>query len=165
VPAWREEGFGLEVPCLGREKERLSGGNDSAQAKVRVQECLADQVCAVESWVGAGRGWVGKDRVRGGIFEREERVGEVIDGVGDAVCPCLGDKDMVATIVKEGRGDVETPNAVMIPRLALRGRVVDHYKLSGGVDAVCREIHGRPVEAVPGGEGRVWSERAQVIEG
>ena len=108
---------------------------------------------------------VGKDRVGGGIFEREERVGEVIDGVGDAVCPCLGDKDMVATIVKEGRGDVETPNAVMIPRLALRGRVVDHYKLSGGVDAVCREIHGRPVEAVPGGEGRVWSERAQVIEG
>jgi hypothetical protein len=53
VPAWREEGFGLEVPCLGREKERLSGGNDSAQTKVRVQECPAHQVCAVKSWVGA----------------------------------------------------------------------------------------------------------------
>ncbi len=53
MPAWKEEGFGLEVPGLGREKERLSGGNDSAQTKVRVQKCLANQVCAVESWVGA----------------------------------------------------------------------------------------------------------------
>ncbi len=35
----------------GRQVER---GNDSAQAKVRVEECLADQVCAVKSWVGAG---------------------------------------------------------------------------------------------------------------
>ena len=145
MPAWREEGFGLEVSCLGREKERLSGGDDSAQAKVRVQICLADQVCAVKSWVGAGRGWVGKDRVGGRIFEREERVGEVIDRVGDAGGPCLGDKDMVATIVNERRGDVEAPHAVMVPRLALSGRVVDHHKLSGGVDGVCREIHGTPV--------------------
>jgi hypothetical protein len=47
-----------------------------------------------------------RDRVGGGIFEREERVGEVIEGVGDADGPCLGDKNMMATIVKERRGDV-----------------------------------------------------------
>ncbi len=68
----------------------------------------------------------------------------MIKGIGDAGGPCLGDKDMVATIVKERRGDVEAPHAVMVPRLALSGRVVDH-KLSGGVDGVGREIHGRPV--------------------
>ncbi len=69
----------------------------------------------------------------------------MIEGVGDVGGPCLGDKDMVATIVKERRGDVESPNAVMVPRLALNGRVVDHHKLSGWVDGVGREIHGRPV--------------------
>jgi hypothetical protein len=52
---------------------------------------------------------------------------------------------MMATIVKERRGDVETPNAVMVPRLDLSGLVVDHHKLSGGVDGMGREIHGRPV--------------------
>jgi hypothetical protein len=36
VPAWREEGIGLEVACLRRYEERLSRGNDGAQAKVRV---------------------------------------------------------------------------------------------------------------------------------
>ena len=69
----------------------------------------------------------------------------MIEGVGDASGPCLGDKNMMATIVKERRGDVEAPNAVMVPRLALSGRVVDHHKLSGGVKGVGREIHGRPV--------------------
>jgi hypothetical protein len=52
---------------------------------------------------------------------------------------------MMATIVKERRGDVETPNAVMVPRLDLSGLVVDHHKLSGRVDGVGREIHERPV--------------------
>jgi hypothetical protein len=28
-----------------------------------------------------------------------------------------------------------------------------------------REIHGRAVEPVPGGEGRVWRERAHVVKG
>ncbi len=69
----------------------------------------------------------------------------MIECVGDAGGPCLGNKNMMATIVKKRRGDVETPNAVMVPRLALSGRVVDHHKLSGGVDGMGREIHGRPV--------------------
>ncbi len=148
MPAWREEGSGLEVPCLGREKERLSGGNDSAQAKVRIQECLADQVCAVKSWVVAGRGWVGKDRVGGGIFVREERVGEVIDGVGDAGGPCFGDKDMVATIVKKGRGDVETPNAVMVPQV-IEYKAIFETKVRG-VGETSRKFSRGPLAAVDG---------------
>jgi hypothetical protein len=51
------------------------------------------------------------------------------------VAPVLG-TNTVATIVKERGGDVETPNAVMVPRLALIGRVVDHHKLSGGVEGI-----------------------------
>ncbi len=89
----------------------------------------------------------------------------MVEGVGDVGGPCLGDKHMMATIVEERRGDVEAPNAVMVPRFALSGRVVDHHKLSGGVDGVGRKIYGGSMETVPGGEGRVWSERAQVIEG
>jgi hypothetical protein len=59
---------------------------------------------------------------------------------------------MMASIVKERRGDVEAPNAVMVPRLALSGRVVDHHKLSGGGGWGGPR---NPRETVPGGEGRV----------
>ena len=89
----------------------------------------------------------------------------MIEGVGDACGPCLGDKDVVAAIMEERGGDVKTSDAVMIPRLALCRRVVYHHELSGGVDRVGREIHGRAVEPVSGGEGRVWRERAHVVKG
>jgi hypothetical protein len=69
----------------------------------------------------------------------------VIEGVGDAGGPCLGDNDVVATIVEERGGDVKTLDVVMVPRLALGGRVVYHHELSGGVDRVGRKIHGRAV--------------------
>ena len=69
----------------------------------------------------------------------------MIEGVGDACGPCLGDKDVMAAIVEERGGDVKTSDAVMVPRLALCGRVVHHYELSGGMDRVGREIHGRAV--------------------
>ena len=98
---------------------------------------------SVPSKTGLGRDEVGSGRT--GSEAGSSNGKRVIEGVGDAGGPCLGDKDMVATIVKVGRGDVEPPNAVMVPRLALRGRVVDHHKLSGGVDEMGREIHGRPV--------------------
>ncbi len=74
-------------------------------------------------WVRTRGGWVGQERVRSGIFEREERVGEVIEGVGDAGGPCLGDKDVGATIVEERGGDAKTSDAVMVPRLALGERM------------------------------------------
>jgi hypothetical protein len=155
VPAWREEGIGLEVACLRREEERLSRGSDSAKTKVRVEEGLTNQVGTVERRVRTRGGWVGQDRVRGGIFEREEGIREVIEGVRNACGPCLGDKDVVTAIMEERGGDVETSDAVMVPRLALCGRVVYHHELSGGVDRVGRKIHGRAVQPVPGGEGRV----------
>jgi hypothetical protein len=43
----------------------------------------------------------------------------VVEGVGDACGPCLGDKDVVTAIMEERGGDVKTSDAVMIPRLAL----------------------------------------------
>ena len=51
VPAWRKEGIGLEVACLRREEERLSRSNDSAKAKVRVEEGLTDHIGTVKRGV------------------------------------------------------------------------------------------------------------------
>ncbi len=51
MPAWGEEGIGLEVACLRREEERLSRSNDSAQAKVRVEEGLIDHIGTVKRGV------------------------------------------------------------------------------------------------------------------
>ncbi len=69
----------------------------------------------------------------------------MVEGVGDAGGPSLGDKDVVAAIVEEKGGDLKPPDAVMVPRLALCRRVVDHHELSGGGNRVGREIHGRAV--------------------
>ena len=66
----------------------------------------------------------------------------MIEGVGNACGPCLGDKDVVAAIMEEREGDVKTSDAVMIPRLALCRRVVYHHELSGGVDRVGGKVEG-----------------------
>jgi hypothetical protein len=65
------------------------------------------------------------------------------------------DKDRVAAIVGERWRDIEGPDTVVRPRLALERRVVDDHELTGGVDGVGGKIHGRAVEPVPGRQGRI----------
>ena len=102
--------------------------------------------------MGSGRSVVGSGktgRVRGGIFKRKERIGEVVEGVGDAGGPGARDKDNVTAVVGEGGTDIKGTDTVVVPRLALKRRVVGHHKLTGRVKRVGREINGRTVKTVP----------------
>ena len=109
--------------------------------------------------MGSGRSFGGRirqDRVRGGIFKRKERIGEVVEGVGDAGGPGARDEDNVTAVVGEGgTDDVEGPDTMMVPRLASQGGVVGHHKLTGGMEGVGGEVDGRTVQTVPRRQRRV----------
>ncbi len=89
------------------------------------------------------------------ILKRKEGIGKVVKDVGDASGASARDKDSVAAIVRERGRDIESPDTVVSPRPALKRRVVDDHELTGGVDGVGGEIHGRAVEPVPGRHGRI----------
>ncbi len=72
----------------------------------------------------------------------------MIEGIGNASDTSTRDEDGVATIVGESGTEVERTNAVVVPRLALVWRVVDHHELAGRVNGVSHEIYGRTVETV-----------------
>ncbi len=57
--------------------------------------------------------------VGGRVLKRKERVREEIQGVGDSGGTCLGDTDVMATIVGESGGEPETANTMMGPGRAL----------------------------------------------
>ncbi len=61
-----------------------------------------------------GRG-IGDNGVDGRVLKGEERVREEIQGVGDSCGSCLGNKDMMATIVGESGGEPETANTMLGP--------------------------------------------------
>ena len=58
---------------------------------------------------------VGDNGVRGRVLKGEERIREKIQGVGDTSGACLGNKDVMATIVGKCGGDVETADTMMGP--------------------------------------------------
>ena len=61
-----------------------------------------------------GRG-IGDNGVGGRVLKGEERVREEIQGAGDASGACLGDENVMATIVGECGGDPETADPMMGP--------------------------------------------------
>ena len=119
VPTWGEVGSGRAIAGLRREEDGGIGAEDLADPEVRVQELAACQIQAIVGGTGAVGGGVRQHRVRGGILEREERIGKVIKGVRDTSGASARDKDSVAAIMGERRRDVEGPDTVVRPRLAL----------------------------------------------
>ena len=100
---------------MGRKKGRLGWTNHLAEAELGIVELPTDKVGAGVGRMGAVRRGVGDDGVRGRVLKGEERIGEEIQGVGDASGACLGDEDMLVTIVGEGGGDVKAANPMMGP--------------------------------------------------
>ena len=88
---------------MGRKKGGLSGTDDLTEAELVIPELPTDTVGAVGG-MGAVRRGVGDDGVRGRVLKGEERIGEEIQGVGDASGACLGDEDVMAAIVGESWG-------------------------------------------------------------
>ena len=52
----------------------------------------------------------------GGVFEGEKGVGEMVKGLTYAVRVRKGDEDVVAAVVVDGRGEVESPRPMFCPR-------------------------------------------------
>ena len=76
---------------------------------------------------GGGDGWGRRSGERGigivrgvdGIFEGEERVGEMVKGFADAIGGGEREEDVGATVVGGGGREVEAASAVFRPRLAM----------------------------------------------
>ena len=99
----REEAEAVRpVASVGLEEAWVGGGGDCTEAKVRVEEGLADEVGSVGEGGGIGGIRVGEVGDDGGIVEMEEGSGETVYGVSDAGGGSRGDIDMVAAAVFEG---------------------------------------------------------------
>ncbi len=115
VPSWGKKGGGLEVAGLGGKKRRLGGTNHLAEAELGIVELPTDKFGAGVGGMGAVRRGVGDNGVRGRVLKGEERIREEIQGVGDASGACLGDENVMATIVGECGEDPETADPMMSP--------------------------------------------------
>ncbi len=94
---------------------RLGGTNHLAQAELGVVKLTTDKVGAGVGGMGAVERGVGDDGVGGRVLKGEERIGEEIQGVGDASVACLWDEDVMGTIVGESGGEPETADTMMDP--------------------------------------------------
>ena len=115
VPSRGKKRGGLEVAGLRGKKRRLGETGHLAQAELGVVELTTNKVGAgVGGMRAVGRG-IGDNGVGGRVLKGEERVREEIQGVGDSCGSCLGNKDVMATIVGESGGEPETANTMLGP--------------------------------------------------
>jgi hypothetical protein len=98
---------------------------------------------------------VGDRREKSGVFEGEEGIGKVGEGLANARETGGREENIEATVVVRGRGEVKAPSAVAGPGLAGQGRVKGDDKLAGRVDGVGGKVKGHTVETMVGREGRV----------
>jgi hypothetical protein len=159
VPSAGERGGGV-----GGEEEWGTDLGDSTVTELRFVEPLPDEVGAVggdgAGEMGGVHGWEW-----GGIFEVEEREGEVREGVRGSRSTCGNHVDTIAAVVLEGRAEEKCSLPVVAPGGTGFGGVVGDNKLSGGVDGVGGKINGETVDAVPCRDGGVGCIGEEVIEG
>ena len=147
-------------------QESLGAGTcNEAGTKVGVEKSTADKVCAVEGGGGARGSGVGDRRKKSGVFEGEEGIGIVGEGLANARETSGGEEDVKTTVVVKGGGEVETPSAVAGPGRAGEGRVESDDKLAGRVDGVGGEVEGHTVETMVGREGRVEGPLTHMVKG
>jgi hypothetical protein len=113
VPSGRKKRGGLEVAGLRGKKRRLGGTDHLAQAELDVVELTTDKVGAgVGGMRAVGRG-IGDNGVGGRVLKGEKRVREEIQSVGDSCGSCLGNKDVMETIVRESGGEPEAADTMV----------------------------------------------------
>ena len=155
VPAGGEGRAGTEVAGVGLETSLGAGTGNEAGTKVGVEKSTADKVCAVEGGGGARGSGVGDRGEKSGVFEGEEGIGKVGEGLTDTRETSGGNEDIETAVVVRGRGEVKTPGAVAGPGRAGEGRVEGDDMLAGRVDGVGGKVEGHTVETMVGREGRV----------
>ncbi len=84
VPTGGEGRAVAEVTGVGLKEGLGAGTCDEAGAKVRVEKSTADKVCAVEGGGGARGSGVGDRREKSEVFEGEESIGKVGEGLANA---------------------------------------------------------------------------------
>jgi hypothetical protein len=141
VPA----GAFIEGAGVGLEKTGLGRADDHAATQLGVLvEGSTDEVQAGKGGVGARSGRVLEGLRVGESFKGKKGVREVIEGVGHPGGGSEGNEASVATIMREGKGEVETTYAMLGPGRPLFRRVVDHHKLTWGWMGWAEKSWGRP---------------------
>ena len=163
VPAGGEGRAGTEVAGVGLEESLGAGTSNEAGAKVGVEKSTADKVCAVEGGGGARGSGVGDRGEKSGVFEGEEGIGIMREGLADARETSGGEEDIETTVVVRGRGEVEAPSAVAGPGLAGEGRVEGDDKLARGMDGMGGKVVGGTMETMVGRERGVEGPRAEMV--
>ncbi len=121
VSSGRKNGSGLEVAGLRRKERGLGGTYHLAEAELGVVKLTTDKVGAGVGGIGVVRRGVGDNGIGGRVLKEEKRIGEEIQGVGDASDACLREEDVMAAIVGESGGDPETADPMMGRDARFRG--------------------------------------------
>ena len=146
------------------EKSLGAGTGNEAGTKVGVEKSTADKVCAVEGGGGARGSGVGDRGEKSGVFEGEEGIGKVGEGLADTRETSGREEDIEAAIVVGGGGEIKTASAMLGPRLAGEGRIKGDDKLARGVNGMGGKVVGGTMKAMVGGERRVEGPRAEMVE-
>ena len=104
VPTGDEGRVVAQIAGVGLEEGLGAGTCDKAGAKVGVEKSTADKVCAVEGGGGARGSGVGDRRKKSGVFEGEEGIRKVGEGLANARETGGGEENIEATVVVRGRG-------------------------------------------------------------
>ena len=145
-------------------EEGLGAGTcDKAGAKFGVDESTSHEVGSVEGGGGARSSGVGDRREKSGVFEGEEGIREVGEGLADARETSGGEENVKATIVVSGGGEIEPASAVAGPGLAGEGRVEGDDKLARGMDGMGGKVVGGTMETMVGRERGVEGPRAEMV--
>ena len=160
-----ERRAGTEVAGVGLEESLGAGTGDETGAKVGVEKSTPDKVGAVEGGGGARSGGVGDGREKSGVFEGEEGIGKVGEGLADTRETSGREEDIEAAIVVGGGGEIKAASAMLGPRLAGEGRIKGDDKLARGVNGMGGKVVGGTMKAMIGRERRVEGPRAEMVEG
>ena len=145
-------------------EEGLGAGTcDKAGAKFGVEESTSHEVGSVEGGGGARSSGVGDRREKSGVFEGEEGIGIMREGLADARETSGGKENIETTVVVKGRGEVKTTSAMLGPRLAGEGRVKGDDKLARGMDGMGGKVVGGTMETMVGRERGVEGPRAEMV--
>ena len=147
-------------------EEGLGAGTcDKAGAKVGVEESTSHEVGSVEGGGGARSSGVGDRREKSGVFEGEEGIRKVGEGLTVTRETGGREEDTEAAIVFRGGGEIEPASAMLGPRLTGEGRVKGDYKLARGMDGMGGKVVGGTMETMIGRERGVEGPRTEMVEG
>jgi hypothetical protein len=163
VPTGGEGRAVAQVASVGLEEGLGAGTGNEAGPKVGVEESAAHKVCSTEGGGGARSSGVGDRRKKSGVFEGEEEIRKVGEGLAETRETSGREEDVKAAIVVGGGGEIEPASAVSDPGLAGERRVKGDYKLTGRVDGVGGEVEGHTIQTMVGREGRVEGPRTQMV--